>query len=455
MTVREYIGARYIPLFIGEWDSDNSYEPLSVVQYLGNSYTSRQYVPVGIPITNEQYWVETGNYNSQIEAYRQEVLAYNNRIASLENKFPITANDITNGTITEAKMASNSVGYSQIKNGAITPVKLNDDTIKRFWAKNISIENTNMVVFGDSYTQDGIANSLNAYWPKRVAGVLNTNLFNYAIAGAGFGRDIQPISRQQENCAANMTEEQANNTSIVICMAGCNDLLNDIPIANINTGITNFMTWASNFFPYAEIYIIPFNWGFSKLTNSMNTLITNCFNSIMTYNAQRIHIIPYAWCWNLGIASRFQNEVHPNTSGYNQISAHILAAINGVETNAFNTGNTLNLQNNPNLNSGYLTYNMRNGILNVNGYIRPTVAGAQNITIYAAGNMPAILTPNNSLFVLSLIDSTNHKVVGNITFNATGSLVANFTSDVAANDVCCFNGTFIPEVGVNWSDYVQ
>ena len=76
MTVREYIGARYVPLFMGEWDSTATYEPLSIVQYQGNSYTSRQYVPSGIEITNTAYWANTGNYNAQVEAYRAEVSRY-------------------------------------------------------------------------------------------------------------------------------------------------------------------------------------------------------------------------------------------------------------------------------------------------------------------------------------------------------------------------------------------
>ena len=80
MSVREYIGARYIPLFMGDWDNTETYEPLSIVNYEGNSYTSRQFVPTGIDITNEQYWAETGNFNSQVEQYREEVMTFNDRI---------------------------------------------------------------------------------------------------------------------------------------------------------------------------------------------------------------------------------------------------------------------------------------------------------------------------------------------------------------------------------------
>ena len=86
MAVRQYIGSRYVPLFgrrgetSTEWDNSAPYEPLTVVTYQGNTYTSRQSVPAGIAITNTEYWIETGNYNAQIEQYRQEVLAFDGRI---------------------------------------------------------------------------------------------------------------------------------------------------------------------------------------------------------------------------------------------------------------------------------------------------------------------------------------------------------------------------------------
>lgn len=73
MSVREYVGARYVPIIVGEWDNTRTYEPLMVVTHQGNSYTSRQYVPSGIEITNESYWVLSANYNAQVESYRNEV----------------------------------------------------------------------------------------------------------------------------------------------------------------------------------------------------------------------------------------------------------------------------------------------------------------------------------------------------------------------------------------------
>ena len=68
-----YIGHRYVPLLIGEWDNSIAYEGLSIVTYKGASYTSKKRVPVGIDIENDEFWVLTGNYDAQVEYYREEV----------------------------------------------------------------------------------------------------------------------------------------------------------------------------------------------------------------------------------------------------------------------------------------------------------------------------------------------------------------------------------------------
>lgn len=71
---RQYVGARYVPKIMGEWNKALQYEALSIVTHLGNSFTSKVPVPANIDITNTDYWVNTGNYNTQVEAYRKETL---------------------------------------------------------------------------------------------------------------------------------------------------------------------------------------------------------------------------------------------------------------------------------------------------------------------------------------------------------------------------------------------
>ena len=89
-----YVGHRYVPKIFGEWDKKNQYEGLSIVTHQGNSYTSKKRVPVGIDILNEEFWVVTGNYNAQVEDYREEVRQLSSDVTVIDQKLD-TKSDIT------------------------------------------------------------------------------------------------------------------------------------------------------------------------------------------------------------------------------------------------------------------------------------------------------------------------------------------------------------------------
>lgn len=79
-----YVGARYVPKFANpaQWNPNVAYEPLTIVINQGNSYTSAQFVPAGVPLQDDgPYWFITGNFNSQVESYRQEVQAVANQVS--------------------------------------------------------------------------------------------------------------------------------------------------------------------------------------------------------------------------------------------------------------------------------------------------------------------------------------------------------------------------------------
>lgn len=82
-----YIGARYVPVFAGDWDQTREYEALTVVQYQGDSYTSKMYVPVGIAISNTQYWIKSANFN-------QQVAAMGSRIDALQGQYDQDIEDL-------------------------------------------------------------------------------------------------------------------------------------------------------------------------------------------------------------------------------------------------------------------------------------------------------------------------------------------------------------------------
>lgn len=90
MPTRQYIGARYVPKIFeyngsNEWISGIAYDPLTIVTYLNNSYTSKKPVPssIGNPANNSEYWANTGNYNAQVEAYREDVVSFKNEIEEM------------------------------------------------------------------------------------------------------------------------------------------------------------------------------------------------------------------------------------------------------------------------------------------------------------------------------------------------------------------------------------
>ncbi len=104
MAVTQYVGARYVPLFADpiDWTSDREYEPLTIVLHEGNSYTTKQYTPKGIDISDTRYWALSANYNAQMDAYRNEVKQFDGRIDA--NATAISA-ETTRATAAESKNA--------------------------------------------------------------------------------------------------------------------------------------------------------------------------------------------------------------------------------------------------------------------------------------------------------------------------------------------------------------
>lgn len=79
-----YVGARYIPRIMGEYNNETAYEALDIVTSGGVGYISRQPVPAGTAVTNKEYWAMWGSGNAVIDALAQRVSTNENDISSLE-----------------------------------------------------------------------------------------------------------------------------------------------------------------------------------------------------------------------------------------------------------------------------------------------------------------------------------------------------------------------------------
>ena len=134
MTRREYIGARYVPKMFdyngsNNWVSGISYEPLVVVTYMQNSYTSKKPVPsnVGNPASNPEYWVNTGNYTGIVSDLTVLVnnlrSDFDNLEDSLETHAIYVGNSYTNG----AGSVGNDNGiYERTKSLFTTAIKVTE-----------------------------------------------------------------------------------------------------------------------------------------------------------------------------------------------------------------------------------------------------------------------------------------------------------------------------------------
>ena len=162
MAVTQYIGARYVPIMATpiEWSDATAYEPLTIVTHEGNSYTSRQYVPVGIDILNDNYWALTGNYNAQVEQYRQEVRGFDERITNnttaIANETSARETAIANETSARETAIANETSARETADAIMTAdIAANATSIA-----NIKASIKNVIDYGAK--GDGITDDSNA-----------------------------------------------------------------------------------------------------------------------------------------------------------------------------------------------------------------------------------------------------------------------------------------------------
>ena len=200
---RQYVGARYVPKVMGEWNKALQYEALSIVTYAGNSFTSKVPVPANIDISNGTYWVNTGNYNAQVEAYRQQT-------AQLENH-------------------------------------LNTEIIDR---KNDTKDN--ILWIGDSYSVN-----YNHKLPNGVRYMLNAkNWYEYSKGGAGFlgawaGASFNDLIEQAKN---EMSASQKEMIKYVYIVGGAND--SSFSWSQLKDKVVSTVQNARNSFPNAQVCFI-------------------------------------------------------------------------------------------------------------------------------------------------------------------------------------------------------
>lgn len=298
MAVREYVGARYVPLFADpiEWNDKRTYEPLTIVEHEGNSYTSRQFVPLGIAISNEDFWALTGNYNAQVEQYRQEVLAFDGRITK-------NTNDIAKNT------------------KDIAAVKTVADNLE-------SHVGTEFIVIGDSWSDTDPSTTIYIKWPITFQKYTRMNIHNYARNGASVvGSTPDPGQSGnflgQVNKAIADTSFDHSRVGLIVIMGGVNDYRSGRTYSEVAEAWSGHIASLTAAFPKArivsflnyQIFLSRDEWNWTNLAKRIIRERSGC----------PVHSM-------IGWVSGSQfiaDKVHPNDAGYRQLCSNMIACCFG------------------------------------------------------------------------------------------------------------------------------
>lgn len=265
-----YVGARYVPIFAGTWDKTKTYEPLMIVEYQGNSYTSKTYVPAGIDITNDTYWSLTGNYNAQVEAYRKETQAVADQLDTIQTDLGDLGNQVNQNTNTLTKLNTNF--------------------------NNTTLLNKKIYILGDSNSSAGESN-----WPG-----LLPNYIPQTNTVTNLSRSGTTISKTGGWADSILKTVIDGNPApdIAIVFLGLNDFNQQVPIGNFGTaspGQATIDTFAGSVismcnqlytsWPNTICYFVtvPKSWS----PNIADLLIPKVFYNFALAN------IPKAWGYNI------------------------------------------------------------------------------------------------------------------------------------------------------------
>lgn len=345
-----YIGARYVPIVMGNWNAETAYEPLSIVMYEGNSYTSRTFVPAGTPVSNETYWALTGNYNAQIEQYRQEVAALqddvgantssineiNNNLSSYDTRITNNANSITalQGSLdtTNSNLNTTNSNVSALE-GRVSANANNITTLESY-----TLQGKEVHFFGDSLT---IGSGGTKPYPTVFAELTGATVVNHAVSGARYcesrsGDTSKYMSTQIESASL-------SNASCVIIQCGINDFLKGFAIGSYNSTMNYFkgalyanLVSLINKMPAScmirYISLFPSQAYYNGTTSSSNGLLFETYNTAIIETCNYLGIPVIDGTEGIGITrtnfSKLSSDgIHFNDTGYNIIGTSLAEII--------------------------------------------------------------------------------------------------------------------------------
>lgn len=292
MAIRQYIGARYVPKFDGVHNINKSYEPLTIVTDIGNttSYTSKKMVPVGIELTNTEYWAITGTLSGAL--------------LELQNRMTVAENDI--------------------------------DALQKQ-------EKINAILIGDSWGNATGSSAVHG-WQYYLEDMFDfETVYANAYGGAGFSATGSGVTNKSFIDLLMEVEPNVanpNDINLIIVAGGVNDqTLTDVVVKG-----KAFIDYADAHFPNAKILVMTIN---QTIYGYMNR-----FNYVTDYAAlsgykKKTYFANVMKCVTL---TNWENELHLTDNGYKQVASAICDVLNGgsgitVGSDTKNVGFTFDTNN--------------------------------------------------------------------------------------------------------------
>ena len=274
MSTRQYIGARYVPKFMGNYDTTTAYEALSVVDNgAGTTYIAKVPTPPNTPLNNSTYWAVYG--------------ASSGAIVDLQTRMGNVENDILNQyTLNERKY----------------------------------------VLIGDSYgtTYGGVTG-----WKDQFVSMLDLSSDDYVAEVAnGYG-----FYAGFEDLLDSLSSD--NDVTDVIIIGGTNDIQYvSTDLAGLKTRIASCVDKAKTKFPYARVHV---GWCSSVFIDGPITfndlpVCRKTIEDVSAYHGASVipHLDDILCDWSLHL-----NVDHPNTDGCMKIAEQLITHLNGGTLSGF------------------------------------------------------------------------------------------------------------------------
>lgn len=291
MAMREYIGARYVPRFMGTYDPTAAYEALDVVDNgTGTSYIARKIVPPGTSLTNTEYWFVYGASSGAIIQLQNDMIQAQNDIGALQG-------DVLN--------INSDISDIETKLGV----------------------NRRVITISDSY---GLVRGGQTPWTTAIQSLLNisaSDYFTYSEGSMGFNRAGDGGHKVEALLTLHSTDITDHDTiTDVIFALGLNDMYG---LTGLAAAIDSCMNYTKTEYPNAKIWIAYIGNRNAKSTAIYNDYMTSLKEYVAgagRNNAAYMTNSEYVMHDSRYLQS---DGIHPTTEGAEAIAEFIVAYING------------------------------------------------------------------------------------------------------------------------------